>query len=42
MMSEAALRALPVTADLHIPPDGMDEILAIKSVIQNQIDSLLI
>lgn len=42
MMSEAALRALSVTADLHIPPDGMDEILAIKSVIQNQIDSLLI
>ena len=41
-ISEATLRALPVTADLHIPPDGMDEILAIKSLIQSQIDSLLI
>ncbi len=41
-MSEATLRALPVTADLHIPPDGMDEILAIKALIQSQIDSLLL
>jgi len=41
-LSEATLRALPVTADLSIPPDGMDEILAIKSVIQAQIDSLLL
>ena len=41
-MNEATLRALPVTADLHIPPGGMDSILEIKSVIQTQIDSLLI
>ncbi|MDH5575072.1 MAG: hypothetical protein OEY80_06275 [Nitrospirota bacterium] len=41
-MSEATLRALPVTADLHIPPEGMDEILGAKSIIQPQIESLLI
>jgi len=42
VMSEPILRALPVTADLHIPEGAMDEILAIKSVIQAQIDSLLL
>ncbi len=42
VMSEQILRALPVTADLHIPEDAMDEILAMKSVIQSQIDSLLL
>ncbi|MDH5427526.1 MAG: HDOD domain-containing protein [Nitrospirota bacterium] len=42
VMSEPILRGLPVTADLHIPEGAMDEILASKSVIQAQIDSLLL
>ncbi len=41
-MSEATLRALPVTAHLRIPPNGLDEIFKAKSLIQTQIDSLLL
>ncbi len=41
-MSEEMIRVLPVAEALRIPHDVMDEIFAIKTVIQQQIDSLLL
>lgn len=42
VMPEEMLRVLPVVEALQIPQGAMDEILKIKTVIQKQIDSLLI
>ena len=42
LLSEEALRALPVTEALKIPQDVMEGIFDIKNVIQAQIDSLLL
>jgi len=41
-ITEPMLRALPVTVSLRLPPDGLNRILATKSVIQAQVDSLLL